>query len=503
MRRAAAAAAVACAAACGSSSPPAPGALALAITDDADGAPLPARVAIFAAADPPTADPIHFGTLDLYHQRQGSAACALAPGVIATWTGVVLATGRGDVPVDARGPARCALAPGRYRARAWHGIDYEPREVTVDVPPTGTTPLAIALHRAWAPPPGTLAADLHVHGATSDDSTMPDDQRVAAQVASGLQVIGFSNHNTHGDLNAAIARLHLEARATSLAASEMTSEQLHANAYPVPVEPGAPRGGGPDPKTIVGADAASLFAIARALSTHPIVQVNHPRFRYGALFDQTHWDGVAWPPPFPTTFDALEVVPGYQAFNVPGDRRLDDTVRDFYTLVDHGVLVAPMGNSDTHDFTWVLDGTARTYVFDAGPLAPFDGARFVAAIRARKTLATTCPFVTATTTPVVDGRVTLTIDVAQASFCGATRARVTVDNTLRETIPIDGTHLHRALDVAVGPHDSWIGVVVDGDGALPLAQTGTYQRDKWKHPGVTPYAVLSPILIAIDHARWP
>ncbi len=68
---------------------------------------------------------------------------------------------------------------------------------------------------------------------------------------------------------------------------------------------------------------------------------------------------TSWPPPFPLQFDAVEVLAGYTAFNAPGDRRFDDGVRDFYTLVDHGVLVAPLGNSDTHDLNWVLDGTTR------------------------------------------------------------------------------------------------------------------------------------------------
>ena len=84
------------------------------------------------------------------------------------------------------------------------------------------------------------------------------------------------------------------------------------------------------------------------------MQLNHPRFRITALYDGTGWDGVKWPPPFPLAFDAVEVLAGYSAFNAPGDRRFDDSVRDFYTLVDHGHLVAPLGNSDTHDLRWVL-----------------------------------------------------------------------------------------------------------------------------------------------------
>jgi len=105
--------------------------------------------------------------------------------------------------------------------------------------------------------------------------------------------------------------------------------------------------------------------------TTAIVQINHPRFRVTALFDAAHWNGTTWPPPFSLDFDALEVLAGYTAFNIPADRRFDEGVRDFYTLIDHGRLIAPLGNSDTHDLNWVLDGTTRMALgasLDAEPL---------------------------------------------------------------------------------------------------------------------------------------
>ena len=36
------------------------------------------------------------------------------------------------------------------------------------------------------------------------------------------------------------------------------------------------------------------------------------------------------------------------------------------------------------------------------------------------------------------------------------------------------------------------------DTAMPLEFTGTYQKDKWGHPGVTPFALASPVLIDVD-----
>ena len=267
-----------------------------------------------------------------------------------------------------------------------------------------------------------------------------------------------------------------------------------------------------------------VFALAHAMPGNPIVQLNHPRFRFTALYDGTKWNGTSWPPPFPLGFDAVEVLAGYSAFNMPGDRRFDEGERDFYTLVDHGHLVTPLGNSDTHDLNWVLDGTARNYVTVDDPRThPFDEAGFVAAIRARRVVATTGPYldVEATTaehaTQTVgpgqalhaSGSVWLDITLSQARWVHTERIRITVGTPsgprLAQLIDVPAnvrTH-HWAGAIDVGTQDTWIGVTADGDTPLPLELTGTYQRDKWNRPGVTPFAIASPILVDADgDGRW-
>src|SRR5262249_18499390 len=147
--------------------------------------------------------PLHMGALDLYGRRQGGAACPLAPDVVGSWDGLILARGAGEVPVgaDACDPAP-AIPYGVYRLWAWRGVEYERWEGTVDLSAgRGRVELAIPLERAWTPH-GTLAADLHVHAYASGDSTMPNPQRVVAQAAAGVQVIALSDHNMNGDLDA-------------------------------------------------------------------------------------------------------------------------------------------------------------------------------------------------------------------------------------------------------------------------------------------------------------
>lgn len=493
----------------------------LAISITADGVPVGARVVLF---DDSGAQ-LRIGTIDLYGQRQGNAACAIAPNVVGTWDGLVVGTGTGLVPV---GEDRCAPTPaipyGRYRVLAYRGIEFERWEGTVDLSAgKGQVPLAIALERVFTPR-GTLAADLHVHAAASNDSTMPNDQRVLAQAAAGIQVIALADHNTNGSLGDPIKALGLEGVIAAVASNELTSETIHLGVYPVPVDPAAPRGGALAEDVVKPASPAKLLELARSLPGEHVVQVNHPRFRVTALYDVLGWNGTSWPPPFPMTFDAVEVLNGFTAFNVPGDRRFDDSVRDLYTMIDHGYPLAPVGNSDTHDFNWNHDGLARTYVTVPVPkTSPFDEAAFIHAIVLRRTVATTGPWLAVAVAPAegaaavgpgqavkaTSGTAWVDVTLAQAKYVHVERIKIAVGTaggpeTLQTiAVPPGVRDFHWAGAIAVGGADTWIGVTADGDTALPLVQTGTYQKDKWKHDGVTPFAIASPVLVDADgDGRW-
>src|SRR5512139_1641855 len=164
--------------------------LVLNITDA--GKPVGARVLLFDAKN----QPVHIGTIDLFGRRQGAGACSIAHGVLGSWDGLIVAYGSAEVPigVDACVPSP-AIPYGRYHVWAWRGVEYEKWEGDVDLSANrGRVQLDIPLERAWTPH-GTLAADLHVHAHASDDSRMPNPQRVIAQVAAGIQVLALTDHN--------------------------------------------------------------------------------------------------------------------------------------------------------------------------------------------------------------------------------------------------------------------------------------------------------------------
>ena len=223
---------------------------------------------------------------------------------------------------------------------------------------------------------------------------------------------------------------------------------------------------------------------------------------------------MTWPPPFPLAFDAVEVLAGYTAFNAPGDRRFDDSVRDFYTLVDHGHLVAPLGNSDTHDLNWVLDGTdaqlrlrrrsahaavRRGRLHRRDPRAPRRrDQRAVARRRGRRDAGRDADRRAGRERDRrrAAARVWVDVTVSQARFVHVDRIRITIGGPAGprcETIdvPAGVRTFHWAGAIEVGTADTWIGVTADGDTPLPLEQTGTYQQDKWNRAGVTPFAIAS------------
>jgi hypothetical protein len=183
-------------------------------------------------------------------------------------------------------------------------------------------------------------------------------------------------------------------------------------------------------------------------------------------------------------------------------------------LLAHGKLVAGTGNSDTHHLSSVLAGVPRNYVFVRdGKLDPFDTGAFVDALRQRRVMATTGPWLDVVTgdgagagelTRPADGKVALHVSLRQASFVHANRVRIWVGTELRATLPIDAGA--RAFDwdgdVDVGAAETFIGVDALGDDLLPQSVTGDFLF--WNQgSGVPPAAFINPILVdGNGDGRW-
>jgi hypothetical protein len=299
------------------------------------------------------------------------------------------------------------VRPGAYRLTASRGPAYAiaTREVTLLA---GVETQASFVLQRLLPSRGRVAADLHVHAIGSIDSDVLLADRATGYAAEGVDFIALTEHNALLDIRPTLERLQLTEFVQSTVGSEVSSlEAGHWNAYPLQYLPGPAAHGAVDwPRR----PPQAIFDDLRASGPDGgvVVQANHPRdatlgyfTAYGVTGDAltgeaSHdWPGqvgitapsgpefgagrvsldfdaievltgkrvdrlrtlrvpqVLPPPPRPPTCD---VAPSLPCLGPPGTivRDSDNLVaypgslEDWEHLLDRGVRVTAVGNSDSH-----------------------------------------------------------------------------------------------------------------------------------------------------------
>jgi hypothetical protein len=321
---------------------------------------------------------------------------------------------------------------GRYHFYGFHGPFWTLDRKTVDVGSGSIPPVVLSLRRTNVQPTGALSSDLHVHGAMSFDSSLPDLDRVQSFLASDMDVIIATDHDVVYDYASAAGQLNTTNRMSIVAGVETIGYIPwlkvpgyafplvvgHYNFWPLKYDPLLPRNGSPNDEFI---EPGQLFdnALAMEPSSVPrgtqLRELNHPwaAAEFGrdmgfprAIFMDLRKDlpstddntnmGVYVRTPAGANFannnhDAQEVMNGSQ-----NDALLQYRAFWWYTL-NQGQLKAGTANSDSHSLVDSIIGMPRTMV-TAGtvPGPAFDVAKFNAAIRAGRLFGTNGPVIEAT-----------------------------------------------------------------------------------------------------------
>lgn len=325
------------------------------------------------------------------------------------------------------GTATADVPVGKYYVYAFHGPFWSlGREVrTVAAEPST---IAFTLSRLPLQPAGTVSADLHVHGAASFDSSIPDHDRVLSFSASDLDVIIASDHDVVGDYAKVIEALGFQGHMTAVNAVETTGHIPfltipnygfplvigHYNLWPIKFDPSLPRNGGPSDELV---EPGTLFERTKPLFTaKSLIELNHPwadpefgrdlGFPRALALDTTKDlpagdtdDGtsgglyVRTPPGSSFTNDAhhaQEVMNGtsnglflqYRAF--------------WHFVLNQGRLKAGTANSDSHSLTDNTVGLPRNVVYTSTRAGPaFDVEAFNQAVRDGRLIGTNGPLVEA------------------------------------------------------------------------------------------------------------
>lgn len=492
-----------------------PAALLSLLVEDGEGRPLPAEVLLYPADDETAA-----ATGASLHGHLGVCIPWLGPppGASPACNRVLLPGGPGETEVE--------VPPGRYHLYAYHGPFHTIALRYAALSP-GVHALRLTVRRLPLLPTGALSADLHVHGAASFDSAIPDVTRVLSFAAADLDVIVASDHDVVYDYGPVIEQLGLADRLSAVSGVETTGHipfldvpgQLlpavigHYNFWPLRYLPGLPRNGGPFDEF---AEPGTLFQRVDPLYTGvPVIMLNHP------------WEaavaGRAFGFPRAIRMDLLRDLPaeddgtasGLYVRRPPGaayrnsDHHAQEVMNGtsperfiqyralWFYLLNQGHRRTGTANSDSHSLAHVSAGTPRNVVrADTSAGRGFDVDAFNLAVRAGAVLGTNGPIIEATIT-ATDGRevsyglsplrpapgARLSLVVSAAPWVPVEEIRLIVNGRLARRIAgaalrqppdpfgVDGLVRYQdalPLDPLLPPvGDAWL--VVEAGAALPLA----------------------------------
>lgn len=404
----------------------------------------------------------------------------------------------------ATGAIELGAPAGPYALVISRGYEYEIFERDVDLA-AGTLEVAATLRRSVATP-GVMCADFHIHTNRSMDASDPVSLKVRAAAAEGLEIPVRSDHEWVGDFEPEIAELGLGRFLYGVSSLELTTFSYgHFGVFPLDADPALPNAGaipwsGRKPPEAFD-DARSRRGTAGAAT----VIINHPRSggAIGGYFAAAGYDPVTGRASQPDWWD--EAFTLVEVFNDSDfDANEATTVRDWFSLLDHGRRVFAVGSSDSHQVTELPVGYPRTCI-ELDTDQPEDLRRLGSGFLRDRMLAGRATvsggiYLDARSTaggpgsthPAAAAKERLEVSVQAASWIDATTLRVFVNGALGRTLPLPAPDPARPVlrfsgpievDVPVG--GAWVVLVASGERSLAPV-----------HPGRKPFGVTNPIFFS-------
>jgi len=424
------------------------------------------------------------------------------------------------------GVAIAEVPVGKFHVYAFHGPFWTIARQTVELTPTMQT-LTFTLRRLALPLAGSIGADLHVHGAASFDSSIPDFDRVLSFAASDLDVIVSTDHDVVYDYSALVQQLGLAGKMTAVTGVETTGHIPwmripnygfplvigHYNFWPMKYDPLKPRNGGPfDEFVEPGVLMDRATAVRDPIVAEPLIELNHPwasaefgrdlgyprALALNTLKDLPTEDDGTSAGMYVRAKDSQHKNNGHHAQEVMNGSQNDLLLQYrafwFYSL-NQGQLRTGTANSDSHSLTDNTVGMPRNLVYAGTQAGPnFDINKFNDAIRAGKVLGTNGPIIEATVEGVTGDKASslepfkpkdgarVTVKVSSAPWIPVAEVRFVVNGLVVKTVqasppaadPFGTTELVRyegtvplAELVAGVTGDAWLSI--EAGSALPIA----------------------------------
>jgi hypothetical protein len=369
------------------------------------------------------------------------------------------------------------MEPGTYQLVVSHGPRYSAFTQNVTLTAGQTSVLDAQIARV-VDTPGFISGDWHVHSINSADSEVTNEERVATELAEGIDFFTPSDHELRVNFAPVIAAMGVgDLIGTAPSAEITTFDYGHFNSWPVTVDPGQLDGGSVDhggAPPIPGTDFPGMGSYslspgeiideAHADPLANLVQINHMRSHFdrdGLAIDTGMVPPQSFTPGasrrldpgilnyFDADFDALEVWIGTDGRNGALSEFLGDNAGDWFNLLNQGILRTGVTSSDTHQRR-NSQIHARSYVASAtsDPAAlSADPETLAANVVAGRVIGTDGPFPTVTVDAAstgetaghaiglptliatTDGEVDVTVDVKSPLWAEFDRIELYVNHT--------------------------------------------------------------------------
>jgi len=428
------------------------------------------------------------GTLSLTTTEAGAPVTALAK---------IIGDARGEF-FSVAGAGSIDLAPGDYTIVVSRGMEYEVLETDVQIVAGQTEALDIELVRVIETT-GWIAADFHQHMEPSSDSDVAVRQRVIDNVAEGVEFVAATDHDIVTDLQPYIDELGLQDELSTMPGSEISPTAAHIGIYPLRHDRNE-RGDNSvmlatiEEQTVVNKTIPDVIAAARARSTDPIVQLNHPRGGT-SLFETVRYDSSMHPDSvdhedWSTDFDVIEIVNRSSSSCA--------IMGDWSTFLNTGFRITGLGNSDSHR---VIGGDAagvpRNYLVSNSTPGQISDQEVVDALRTQRVTVGAHAFIRFSDGKLPGDRVATTpdtpvefgVEVQTPSWSQATRLHVIVNGSIVESLDASpaGTFDFDTTVARNFDRDSWVVFLALGPAPATQADYG----------GVT-LAFTNPVFVDVD-----
>lgn len=266
---------------------------------------------------------------------------------------VVISGGSGWAGVALHGELDLQLAPGTYQVSVSRGPEFDAESFSVEIVAGEEVQKSAEISRAFDTD-GWLSGDFHQHMEGSIDSTVRVDDRLLENASVGVEIVVSTDHEVITDLAPLVSKYGLEDDLRTFKGVEASPIDTHVCMYPMDQDV-TQRGNGSIPLAELDDEGnevrrliPGVVAIARTLPSDPVLQLNHARNSSSGMLNQVGFDPELGPEAvddarFTTDFDVIEVV-----------NRYDDTCQllaDWSGLLNYGVRLTGVGNSDTHDLS--------------------------------------------------------------------------------------------------------------------------------------------------------